>query len=276
MFWKEELKEQLPKNAKVMLSTWAMKKKANGTYQARVNVRGFEQRNRIQFDKEDKAAPVICDVTIWITLTWTVHIMDVHGAFLLGEFKDGETIYMKVPQGFEKCYPENVVLKLLKTIYGLQQAAMAFWRETLKAFKHMGYNQSKANQYLFFKRTRTGLVIWLSWVNNFLVCGNKEAVKEAKKTMNELFDCDDQGLMQEYVGCKVDKNWDKPSMKLTQPVMLQSFEDEFDLSEAGKSNTPSVPGSKLSKNNDECPIPPSALETYHLGVGKLLHMMQWT
>ena len=46
--------------------------------------------------------------------------MYVKGAFLNGEFHDGEEIYMKVPQGFEKYDEDNVVLKLNKTIYGLK------------------------------------------------------------------------------------------------------------------------------------------------------------
>ncbi len=43
--------------------------------------------------------------------------MNMKGVFLHGEFEDGEVIYMKVPRGFEKFYPENVVLKLKKCIY---------------------------------------------------------------------------------------------------------------------------------------------------------------
>jgi hypothetical protein len=33
--------------------------------------------------------------------------------------EDSEVIYLKVPHGFEKFYPEEVVLKLKKFIYGL-------------------------------------------------------------------------------------------------------------------------------------------------------------
>jgi hypothetical protein len=57
---------------------------------------------------------------------WHGQIMDVKGAFLYGEFKDNKVIYVKVPPGFEKFYPDNVVLKLKKCIYGLMQVAMAF------------------------------------------------------------------------------------------------------------------------------------------------------
>jgi hypothetical protein len=58
-------------------------------------------------------------------------IIEVKGAFLFGVFAKGEriNIYMEIPQGFEKYYPKNAVLLLLKTIYGLKQAALAFWRE---------------------------------------------------------------------------------------------------------------------------------------------------
>jgi hypothetical protein len=38
---------------------------------------------------------------------------------------------MDVPEGFERFYPSNVVLLLLKTIYGLKQAAYEYWLELL-------------------------------------------------------------------------------------------------------------------------------------------------
>ena len=36
---------------------------------------------------------------------------------------------MEVPEGFEKYYAVNMVLKLQRVIYGLKQAAVAFWKE---------------------------------------------------------------------------------------------------------------------------------------------------
>jgi hypothetical protein len=35
--------DEVPKGTKIITSTWAMKKTANGTYRARLNARGFEQ-----------------------------------------------------------------------------------------------------------------------------------------------------------------------------------------------------------------------------------------
>jgi hypothetical protein len=40
---------------------------------------------------------------IMIVARWTGHVLDVHGAFLKGDFADGETLLLKVPQGMESC-----------------------------------------------------------------------------------------------------------------------------------------------------------------------------
>ena len=76
-------------------------------------------------------------------------MVDVKGAFLHGKFEDGEEIYMKIPEGWEHHYNHDVVLKLLKTLYGLKQAAMAFWRELLKCMKSMHMKRNQAGPCLF-------------------------------------------------------------------------------------------------------------------------------
>ena len=48
-----------------------------------------------------------------------------------------------------------------------------------------------------------------------------------KKKLQEYLDCDDLGEMNKYVGCYVDQNG--KMFKFTQPVLLQSFVDKFDL-----------------------------------------------
>lgn len=82
---------------------------------------------------------------------WYSEVVDVRGAFLRGDFEDGEQIYLKVPQGFEKYYVQDVVLKLQKTIYGLKQAAMAFWHKLLEAMGTLKNERSKADPCMYFK-----------------------------------------------------------------------------------------------------------------------------
>ena len=98
----------------------------------------------------------------------------------------------------------------------------------------------------------------------------------AKKQMTDRFDCDEIGNMDEYVGCKVERDYENRSIKLTQPVMLQSFVDEFDLPSGPVPNTPAVPGETLVKAKPEDCVNDKDQFKYRSGVGKLLHMMRWS
>jgi hypothetical protein len=274
-------KEEVPKGAKVLSSTWAMKKKASGTFRARLNARGYEQIDGEHYDENEKFAPVVSDTTIHIVLImiamtgWWAELLDVKGAFLCGIFEKGRQMFMTIPQGFEKYYSKDVVLLLLKTLYGTKQAARAFWNELLKAFCDMKYTRNKADPCLYFAWTTVGLIIWISWVDDCLICGNKEGVQEAKAQMMDRFDCDEVGELKEYVGCKIDRDTKEGSIKLTQPVLMQSYTDEFDIPDGEIPNTPAIPGSVLHKGKEEEIVDEKELFTYRSGVGKLLHMMKW-
>jgi glutamine synthetase type III len=108
-------KSEVSHDAKILSSTWAMEKKPNGAFRARLNGRGFEHIPGIQFDPKSIAATVVTVMTIRIVFiimimaSWTGHVLDVRGAFLKGDFADGETWYPKVPQGVESWYGNNIL-----------------------------------------------------------------------------------------------------------------------------------------------------------------------
>jgi hypothetical protein len=109
-----------------------------------------------------------------------------------------------------------------------------------------------------------------------LVGGKDEGVKKAKAHMMKLFDCDDVGELKAYVGYKVDYDREAGTIKLTQPIMIQSFQDEFQLPEGKPSNTPAIPGTVMSKGEVRNQVDDKIQSTYGSGVGTLLHMMRWT
>ena len=99
-----------------------------------------------------------------------------------------------------------------------------------------------------------------------------DLVKEAKKDISSLLECDELGQMDEYMGCKVERNMEEHYIKLTQPALLQSYEDEFDLDEHGlTSKTSAESGSVLSKEEGES-LQHKDQKNYRSGVGKLPHM----
>ena len=97
----EVSRDEIPADAKIMDMTWAMKRKSNGTFGARCNVRGFKQIDGEHYLEDDKAAPIVNDVTIRTILTlmlmasYDAWVIDVNGAFLNGNFSNNEKIYVK-------------------------------------------------------------------------------------------------------------------------------------------------------------------------------------
>jgi len=103
----------------------------------------------------------------------------------------------------------------------------------------------KADPCLYFKWTNQGLVIWMSWVDDCFVCGNKKLVLEEKEKFKQQFECDKVGELKEYVACKIDYKPGEGLLKLTQTVRLQSFTDEFKLPGGDFPITSAVPGDVL-------------------------------
>ena len=77
---------------------------------------------------------------------------------------------------------DSIILKLLRTIYRTVQAAMAFFRELLKAFEFLKYKRSKADPCLHYKWSKEGkLIVWLSWVDDCTVGGMVRIHKTRKR-----------------------------------------------------------------------------------------------
>jgi hypothetical protein len=67
--WQEVDCGTIPKGTKIITSTWAIKKKANSTYRARLNARGFERVDGKHYDKTQISLPVVNEITVRIILT---------------------------------------------------------------------------------------------------------------------------------------------------------------------------------------------------------------
>jgi hypothetical protein len=72
-----------------------------------MNARGFKKVEGQHYNGTTISSPVTNSATVSIVLTLMVmadmlaHVVDGKGAFLHGQFEDGEVIHMNVLQGFE-------------------------------------------------------------------------------------------------------------------------------------------------------------------------------
>jgi hypothetical protein len=122
---------------------------------------------------------------------------------------------------------------------------------------------------------RLGLVLWILWVDDCLIAGSESVVKKEREKMKQLFDCDDVGKLQEYVGCKIVHDRAKQSVKMTQPVLLKSLTDKFVLGSTHH-ETPATAGEVLRKGNEKDFVSSENMSKYQSGTGKLFHLTKWS
>ena len=244
----------------------------------RLNAHGFKQKEGVYFKKDSISSPVTNEVTIRIVLVLIIilqllaGVLDVKGAFLQGEFgKDEEQMHMTVPDGLEDEHTENVLLKLLAPIYGLKNAAMAFYNKLKTCMKDIGCKRSLADPCLYFT-WKSGIMIWLSWIDDCMYCGKPSDVEHFKSKLMMKLDCEDAGELQEYVGCKIERKGNR--MKLTQPVLVQSLQDEFEIPNKTSCNLPAPCGKELTSEGEK--LTEEEKKIYRSGVGKLLFLMRYS
>ena len=233
---------------------------------------------------QDIMSPVVHEITVRIMLVlmvmalWHAEIIDVKGALLKASFDPKHKVYMEIPNGFQKFYPKNILLLLKKTLYGVKNAAKAFWLVLLKIMASIGLLRSKADPCLSYTwDAMYGLVVMLSWIDDILIFGKREGVLHYNKKIIDLIDCDDIGPLMDYIGNKIEFNRHECWVRLTQPVLLCSFNDEFTFSEPNRCpKTPAIPGSVPRAGTADEGISPKDLKTYCSGVGKLLFLMKWS
>jgi hypothetical protein len=279
VFEKVKLSE-LPSEEKIIDTTWAMKKKSNGTLCGRINVRVIKQVEGQHFDASGISAPVMNGMTIKLVLTLMLasggiaHVVNVKGAFLHGKFNNGEKIYIKIPLGLEEFYDDSTVLLPKKCLYGLKQGVMAFYRKLLAAASKIGLKHSSADPCLYYKWEGKRLLVMISWIDDNMIVGPSDLVLKLKSNLMEQFKCNDCGVLIEYIGNKIERVGED-AIRLVQAVLTQIYEDEFKFRNRCY-NTPTQLGMVLMRPIEGKEVlKPEDQKMLRSGVGELMYQMQY-
>ena len=142
------------------------------------------------------------------------------------------------------------------------------------------FQKSVADPCLYFKwDDKDGLIVRLSWIDDLLVINkSKECVLREVERVKEVFGVDDVGSFEDYLGCKLDFNWKKPSCRLTQPVLVKSMQDMHGAASARRVPLPATAGTTLSRVIEgDKDVASGDEQTYYQGlVGQLLHLSSWS
>jgi hypothetical protein len=131
-------------------------------------------------------------------------------------------------------------------------------------------------KFIFKAVIKLGFLRELKEAGNIIVnwC-RSEDLTALKRDIMEMVECDDGGQAEEFVGCKIEYNRAEKWLRLTQPVLLQSFKDEFQLIEDQQPLTPGIPTKALQTGS--LPAVQGQKRTYYRsGVGKLMHLRRWS
>ena len=92
---------------------------------------------------------------------WYITGLDVRSAYLYGKLD--EEIYMEQPEGFAAPGQERKVLHLWRSLYGLKQAGLAWWRTLDESLKELGFERLKSEAGIFSTRRKAPMLLLESY-----------------------------------------------------------------------------------------------------------------
>ena len=150
---------------KAISTRWIVTEKFKGgekICKARLVARGFEE----EMAEWEKDAPTCNAELLKMCLTiiklkkWNCYTLDVKTAYLQGDVIERE-VYLKPPVEGDW----SGLWKLRKTVYGLKDAAKAWYSKVVKVVKELGGRRSRLEPNVFYWRKEKKLVGQLNWVS---------------------------------------------------------------------------------------------------------------
>ena len=178
---------------------------------------------------------------------------------------------MEQPEGFKIPGQQNKVLRLKRAIYGLKQAALAWWRALDKSMAALGCNRLLSDSGLFVNKDKTIVVI--VYVDDVLFLGkDKTAINSLKERFMNVWECRDLGDTQEFLRMRIIKS--KGRILVDQIDYLQKVLQRFNLINAKAVPTP-LPEGYQPMPNKGAPNP-EIRASFQQVIGSLLYIMLGT
>lgn len=234
-----------PTGRKVIKCTWVFKVKQDAQghlerYKARLCACGYSQREGEDFI--EIFAPVVKFPTIrlllsiLVTMGWKSVHLDVDTAFLYGTI-DYE-IYMELPAGFyHKERKHGKVVRLLKSLYGLKQAAR-IWNQVLHGVLiQFGFKQTQMDNCCYIWTRNQETIILSVYVDDMFAIYNTEAgIKELEKFLQKHFSMKFLGQVNFLLGMQIDRT--KDALVLHQNLYVSDSLIKYQLDQVKERDTP--------------------------------------
>ncbi|CAI7837195.1 unnamed protein product [Closterium sp. NIES-54] len=208
-----------PPGVNIMKNRWVLTTKYHiddtvEREKARLVVKGFTQVYGADYDKT--YAPVSSYVTLRIFLSIVAILnlnlmqLDMNNVFL--QSKLDRVLYMYQPNYFND--RTGRVCKPLKSLYGLKQSPLLWYRALDGVLLGAGWKKSQVNEALYFKAGDNGVTFWvLVYVDDLLAASSSPAMlKELKELLEAAFELREISPVVKYLGLEIVRN--RPARKL--------------------------------------------------------------
>jgi len=180
---------------------------------------------------------------------WEFKQLDYTAAFLQSSID--EELYAVAPQDLD--IPPDHVLRILKAIYGLKQAANLWQQLLFKALGAMGYKPLwKIDCCIFIRKLANGrFLLILVYVDDMPYAYCKLDVAEMDKdiaTLQAQFDLKLMGDAHQIVGWRVIRNRELRTLSLDMQGNIENALEDFGLTDCRSSLDPSTPWSEVNQH----------------------------
>jgi hypothetical protein len=230
--WKEE---RLPKDANTVSTKWVftVKLTVNGEierFKARLVARGFSQVQGEDF--HETFAPTVRMDTLRIFLAIVAaenlecRLFDIKNAFTESELR--ERVFLSAPQGV--VVKRGYVLRVLRSLYGLKQAARD-WNLLARQFLlETGFQQSLAEPCLYTHKQR-GIIILLYVDDIPAAARDTKQLDWLYTRLSSRFKTKDLGGISKILGARVTRNRKTRELWIDQEQYLKSVLESFGYKE---------------------------------------------
>jgi hypothetical protein len=149
--------------------------------------------------------------------------IDFDTAFLNGLLQ--EVVYMLQPEGFEIGDPIMRICKLIKSIYGLKQAARVWYKSINKLLNELGWKASLVDPCLYSKRSKTGNLMFMSlYVDDsgiaYKKCDEEEWLSD-KEQIAKTYKIKDIGDMHWMLHMKISRDRKNKTITISQEAYVE-------------------------------------------------------
>jgi len=131
--------------------------------------------------------------------------MDVKSAFLNGDLE--EEVYIEQPDGFILGNDPNLVCRLKKALYGLEQAPRAWYYRLDKYLHQQGFSKGSADNNLYIKIENDKLLILVVYVDDIIFGSNEESMSQSfALVMQKEFEMSLLGELTYFLGLQIQQN----------------------------------------------------------------------